>query len=99
MDGSKAHGMPWNFDVERRVSENHSRKTGFHQCGVAAGIERVSTIDPVRTQQPEIAFAGHRNRSGFRQVIRRVGTALNLWRGRLQENINLGNLEAGRLEI
>ena len=85
-------------DVVRRVGEDHRGSSFSHQLTEGRLVESAAAMQPVRTEQPGITRPGDRWSGGQRHAGI-VGIGLGWDRCSLDQQIDLGHLEAGDLQV
>src|SRR5713101_4785265 len=96
---SEPGGIPRNGDVTRQIGEDHDRAPAFHQCRVAALVERIPAAESMTPKQPQIAGTADLNRFlDFGQRIGRITPALSSGCNPFNHYVNLAEFKSGDIE-
>ena len=98
-DATFAADMPVDRNIVRRVREDHPRLGAGHQRGDHLAVERIAADQPVRAELPNVARLTARRPSADlgHAVVGRI--ARLLWCLTLNQAVDLGDREAGDLDV
>src|SRR5436305_1669953 len=96
---AKTANVTIDLDVVRGIGEHELSPVAIEQRIIVDTITGIAAQQPVLSEYPEVAAAAHHNAGQRRNVIFRCIRISTFFAGLIQDDVDLGSLEAGEFDL